>query len=41
VELEFVSNPGVERQLGQPSKQRDLAAAIAEAALNWVGRHLR
>jgi N-acetylmuramoyl-L-alanine amidase len=41
VELEFVSNPGVERQLGQPSKQRDLAAAIAEAALNWAGRHLR
>lgn len=41
VELEFVSNPGVERQLGQPAKQRELAAAIAEAAHNWAMRHLR
>jgi N-acetylmuramoyl-L-alanine amidase len=41
VELEFISNPAVERQLGQPSKQRDLAMAIAEAATNWAARHLR
>jgi N-acetylmuramoyl-L-alanine amidase len=39
VELEFVSNPGVERQLGQPAKQRELAMAIAEAAHNWAMRH--
>jgi N-acetylmuramoyl-L-alanine amidase len=38
VELEFVSNPGVERLLGQPGKQRDLAEAIAEAARRWFGR---
>jgi N-acetylmuramoyl-L-alanine amidase len=38
VELEFVSNPGVERMLGQPGKQHDLAAAIAEAARRWFGR---
>jgi N-acetylmuramoyl-L-alanine amidase len=36
VELEFVSNPGVERLLSQPGKQRDLAAAIAEAARKWL-----
>jgi N-acetylmuramoyl-L-alanine amidase len=41
VELEFVSNPAVERQLGQPAKQRELATAIAEAAYNWSCRHLR
>lgn len=41
VELEFVSNPAVERQLGQPARQRELAAAIAEAARNWAGIHLR
>jgi N-acetylmuramoyl-L-alanine amidase len=41
VELEFVSNPGVERQLGQPAKQRELAMAIAEAVHNWAMRHLR
>jgi len=41
VELEFVSNPAVERQLGQPSKQRELATAIAEASYNWALRHLR
>jgi N-acetylmuramoyl-L-alanine amidase len=39
VELEFVSNPAVERQLAQLSKQEDLAAAIAEAARKWVSRH--
>ncbi|HLY12591.1 MAG TPA: N-acetylmuramoyl-L-alanine amidase [Planctomycetota bacterium] len=38
VELEFVSNPGVERLLGQPGKQHDLAAAIAEAARRWFAR---
>jgi len=38
VELEFVSNPGVERMLGQPGKQRDLARAIGEAARKWFGR---
>lgn len=41
VELEFVSNPGVERQLGQASRQRELATAIADAARSWVARHLR
>jgi N-acetylmuramoyl-L-alanine amidase len=41
VELEFVSNPAVERQLGQPAKQRELATAIAEAAYHWATRHLR
>lgn len=41
VELEFVSNPGVERQLGNPEKQRELAAAIAEAAYAWTQRNLR
>jgi len=41
VELEFVSNPGVERQLGNPAKQRELATAIAEAAYNWSVRNLR
>src|SRR5262245_41968360 len=41
VELEFVSNPAVERQLGQAAKQRDLAMAIAEATYNWALRHLR
>ena len=38
IELEFVSNPGVERMLGQPGKQRELARAIAEAARKWLGR---
>ena len=38
VELEFVSNPAVERQLGQDSKRRDLANAIAEGALEWLTR---
>jgi N-acetylmuramoyl-L-alanine amidase len=38
VELEFVSNPGVERQLAQASKQRELATAIAEAARDWYAR---
>ncbi|MBI3857330.1 MAG: N-acetylmuramoyl-L-alanine amidase [Planctomycetes bacterium] len=41
VELEFISNPAVERQLGQPSRQRELAAAIAEAVKDWAGKHLR
>jgi len=41
VELEFVSNPGVERQLGNPERQRELAMAIAEAAHNWALRNLR
>jgi N-acetylmuramoyl-L-alanine amidase len=41
VELEFVSNPGVERQLGNPERQRELATAIAEAAVNWTQRNLR
>jgi len=41
VELEFVSNREVERQLGKSSKQQELAAAIAEAARNWVNGHLR
>lgn len=39
VELEFVSNPGVERLLGQAAKQRELATAIAEAARDWFARH--
>ncbi len=39
VELEFVSNPAVERQLGDPAKQRSLAQAIAQAARSWVARH--
>ena len=38
VELEFVSNPGVERMLGQPGKQHDLASAIAAAVRRWFGR---
>lgn len=38
VELEFVSNPAAERLLRQDEKQRDLAAAIAEAARKWFGR---
>ncbi|HUR38979.1 MAG TPA: N-acetylmuramoyl-L-alanine amidase [Planctomycetota bacterium] len=38
IELEFVSNPGVERQLGQPAKQRELASAIADAARGWFSR---
>lgn len=38
VELEFVSNPGVERMLGQPGKQRDLAEAIGTAVRRWFGR---
>jgi len=38
VELEFVSNPGVERLLGQAAKQRELASAIAEAARDWFAR---
>jgi N-acetylmuramoyl-L-alanine amidase len=38
VELEFVSNPGVERLLGQPGKQHDLAAAIGTAVRKWFGR---
>jgi N-acetylmuramoyl-L-alanine amidase len=41
VELEFVSNPAVERQLGQAAKQRELATAIAEATYNWALRNLR
>jgi N-acetylmuramoyl-L-alanine amidase len=41
VELEFVSNREVERQLRQASKQQELATAIAEAARNWVNGHLR
>jgi N-acetylmuramoyl-L-alanine amidase len=38
IELEFVSNPGVERMLGQPGKQRDLARAIGDATRKWFGR---
>jgi N-acetylmuramoyl-L-alanine amidase len=38
VELEFVSNPAVERQLGQDSKRHELADAIAEGALEWLRR---
>jgi N-acetylmuramoyl-L-alanine amidase len=38
VELEFVSNPAVERQLAQASRQRELGAAIADAARDWVLR---
>lgn len=38
IELEFVSNPAAERQLGQPGKQRELAAAIAEAVRKWFRR---
>lgn len=38
VELEFISNPAAERQLGQTEKQREMAAAIAEAARKWFGR---
>jgi N-acetylmuramoyl-L-alanine amidase len=41
VELEFVSNREVERQLGRSSKQQELAAAIAEAARSWVAGNLR
>jgi N-acetylmuramoyl-L-alanine amidase len=41
VELEFVSNREVERQLARSSKQQELAAAIAEAARSWVAGHLR
>ena len=41
VELEFISNPGVERQLGREDRQQELAGAVAEAAKNWVMRHLR
>lgn len=41
VELEFVSNPAVERQLGNPEKQRELATAIAEATYGWAQRNLR
>jgi N-acetylmuramoyl-L-alanine amidase len=40
-ELEFVSNPAVERQLGQAAKQQELAMSIAEAAHAWAERHLR
>jgi N-acetylmuramoyl-L-alanine amidase len=36
VELEFVSNREVERQLGRSSKQQELATAIAEAAQSWL-----
>jgi N-acetylmuramoyl-L-alanine amidase len=38
VELEFVSNPAVERMLGQAGKQHDLASAIADAARKWFRR---
>jgi N-acetylmuramoyl-L-alanine amidase len=38
VEMEFVSNPGVERQLGDPAKRREIALAIAQAVRNWVLR---
>jgi len=41
VELEFVSNPAVEQKLAQDSKQRELAAAIAEAARVWASGHVR
>jgi len=41
VELEFVSNREVERQLGRSSKQKELATAIAEAARSWVAGNLR
>jgi N-acetylmuramoyl-L-alanine amidase len=36
VELEFVSNPQAERQLGNAAVQKRLAEAIAEAARKWV-----
>ncbi len=38
VKLEFVSNPAVERQLGQDAKRRELADAIAEGAREWLRR---
>ncbi len=38
VELEFISNHAAERQLAQSEKQRELAAAIAEATRKWFGR---
>lgn len=41
VELEFISNPGVERQLSREDRQQELAAAVAEAARSWVMKHLR
>lgn len=41
VELEFISNPAVERQLGQPVRQQELAGAVAAAARAWVMQHLR
>lgn len=41
VELEFISNPAVERQLGQTARQQELAAAVAEAARRWAAKHLR
>jgi N-acetylmuramoyl-L-alanine amidase len=41
VELEFISNPSVERQLGREDRQQELAGAIAEGARTWVMKHLR
>lgn len=41
VELEFISNPAVERQLGTSARQQELATAIAEAARSWALKHLR
>jgi N-acetylmuramoyl-L-alanine amidase len=41
VELEFISNPGVERQLGREDRQQELASAVAEAARTWVMKHVR
>jgi N-acetylmuramoyl-L-alanine amidase len=41
VELEFISNPSVERQLGREDRQQELATAVAEAARAWVMKHLR
>ena len=41
VELEFISNPGVERQLGREDRQQELASAVAEAARAWVLKHVR
>jgi N-acetylmuramoyl-L-alanine amidase len=41
VELEFISNPAVERQLGQAARQEELASSVAEAVRSWALKHLR
>jgi N-acetylmuramoyl-L-alanine amidase len=41
VELEFVSNPWVERKLNDPAVRRQLAEAIGEAVRSWCLRRIR